>query len=156
LDPPSSPEERRELLVRFAREAEALASVDHPLVCRVVKFSVDEAFPYLVMPYYPQSLEGVLKKLGGRFDDHKEPVRLLEQVAEGLAALHRQNLVHRDVKPANILIDKMGRPVVSDVGLVKNLDATDSLTPSGAVLGTPAYVAPEQVNPELKDARGRV
>jgi hypothetical protein len=137
---------------RFAREARAAAAVRHENVVAV--HGVDEArgLPYLVMEYVPgRSLEQVL-------DDKRslplaEVVRIGLGAARGLAAAHAQGLVHRDVKPANVLLeDETGRVRITDFGLARAVDDV-SLTRSGVLTGTPRYMAPEQARGERLDHR---
>jgi serine/threonine protein kinase len=133
---------------RFAREAHAAAKLHHDNVVPV--YHVDEAkgMPFIEMPLLPgETLEDRLKR------QPRPPLALTVQVgrevAEGLAAAHAQGLIHRDVKPANIWLETMPRPGVVrarvlDFGLVRELESGEHLTESGAVLGTAAYMAPEQ------------
>ncbi|MEO6807968.1 MAG: serine/threonine-protein kinase, partial [Isosphaeraceae bacterium] len=137
---------------RFHREAKAAASVIHEHVVTI--HAVDEAngLPYLVMPYVPG------KSLQDRIDDTgplelKEILRIGMQAAAGLAAAHAQGLVHRDVKPANILLENgVERVKLTDFGLARAADDA-SLTQSGMLAGTPQYMAPEQARGETVDHR---
>jgi hypothetical protein len=128
-------EVRESLLRRFLQEASAAASVPHHAhVCPVYDHGESDGQPYLVMA----RLKG-----RGRFEDVREAVRLVRQSAEGLAALHAAGVIHRDLKPGNILLDHDGRPLLSDFGLAR-LAGGSGLTGPGAILGTPEYMAPEQ------------
>jgi serine/threonine protein kinase len=137
---------------RFQREARAAAAVQHDHVVAV--YAVDEAdgLPYLVMEYVQGvSLEQRLERTGPLEVD--EIVRIGMQTAAGLAAAHAQGLIHRDVKPANILLEHgVERVKLSDFGLARAIDDA-SLTQSGVIAGTPLYMAPEQARGLALDHR---
>ncbi len=137
---------------RFAREARAAAAVVHDHIVAI--HAVDNAgrLPYLVMPFVAgQSLQERLDRTGSL--ELKELLRIGMQVAQGLAAAHAQGLVHRDVKPANILLENgVERVKITDFGLARTVDDA-SLTHSGFVAGTPQYMAPEQARGESVDHR---
>ena len=138
---------------RFLREARAAAAVVHEHVVAV--FAVVEAagLPFLVMEYVPG------RSLQDRLDKHgplsvTEVLRIGMQTAAGLAAAHAQGLVHRDVKPANILLEEgLERVRLTDFGLARAA-ADAAVTQSGVVAGTPHYMAPEQASGETTDHRG--
>jgi serine/threonine protein kinase len=138
--------------IRFAREARAAAAVSHEHVVAI--HGVDEAngLPYMVMEYVAGiSLQERLDRNGPL--ELKEILRIGFQTASGLAAAHAQGLVHRDVKPANILLENgMERVKITDFGLARLADDA-SLTASGSVAGTPPYMAPEQARGEALDHR---
>ena len=127
---------------RFRAEAESAARLDHPQVLPVYEVGEFEGQPYFSM----KLVEG--QSLAGRLADGPLPPReaalLLAPVSRAIQFAHEQGVLHRDLKPSNILIDHEGRPYVADFGLAKRLDAGAGLTHSGAILGTPAYMAPEQ------------
>jgi serine/threonine-protein kinase len=137
---------------RFAREARAAAAVSHEHIVAI--HGVDEAngLPYLVMEYVSGiSLQERLDRDGPL--DIKDVLRIGAQTAAGLAAAHAQGLVHRDVKPANILLESgMERVKLTDFGLARALDDA-SETSSGGIAGTPQYMAPEQARGEAVDHR---
>jgi serine/threonine protein kinase/WD40 repeat protein len=138
--------------LRFLREARAAASVTHDHVVTI--HAVDEAngLPYLVMQYIPgKSLEDRIKRSGPL--ELREILRIGMQAASGLAAAHAQGLIHRDVKPANILLENgIERVKLTDFGLARAVDDA-SLTQSGVIAGTPQYMAPEQARGEAVDPR---
>jgi len=128
---------------RFAREARAAATIDHPHVCRVYDVGRVDGTPFLTMAY----VDG--RTLADEARAAPLPARraaeIVRDVARGMAEAHRLGVVHRDLKPGNILMGPAGRPVITDFGLARR-DADDlRLTASGTVLGTPLYMAPEQV-----------
>jgi eukaryotic-like serine/threonine-protein kinase len=137
---------------RFAREARAAAAVRDEHVIGIHAVRDDAPVPYLVMEFIDGcNLEALLRR-GGPLEV-KEVLRIGIQVAGGLAAAHRQGLVHRDVKPANILLENgVQRVKLTDFGLARAADDA-SLTQSGVIAGTPAYMSPEQANGEPVDAR---
>ncbi|MFZ5903233.1 MAG: protein kinase domain-containing protein [Chloroflexota bacterium] len=132
-------------LARFRREARALAKLSHPNILKIFDYGEFENRPYLVTEYI---LGGTLaKRLGGKPRPWWEAAQLLIRVARALEAAHAQGIVHRDVKPSNILLTDAGDPLLSDFGIAKLIqgeDATVDLTGTGAGIGTPEYMAPEQ------------
>jgi len=132
-----------EFLKRFQREAKALAQLDHPYILKVLDYGEQDGIPYLVMPFVTG---GTLKQRLGHPMPYQEAARLLAPIARALEYAHQQHIIHRDVKPANILITQPGAPILSDFGIAKILDTGDStqLTGTGVGIGTPDYMAPEQ------------
>jgi eukaryotic-like serine/threonine-protein kinase len=129
-------------LERFRREARTVARLNHPHVVTVIDAGEDDGHPFIVFEYVDgDTLKALIKRSG--------PLPVVEAVAyaieigRGLMAAHTERLVHRDVKPQNVLIDPDGRAKVTDFGISRSLDA-DGLTATGRVLGTTDYVAPEQ------------
>lgn len=131
------------LLERFKREGQALAKLTHPNIVTVLEYGEHEGAPYLVMPYFPG---GTLKSRAKKPIPYQDAVRLLIPIAQALAHAHEQGIIHRDVKPANILITSTGEPMLSDFGIAKLLEdqETRELTGTGVGIGTPEYMAPEQ------------
>ncbi|MBI9044764.1 MAG: extracellular solute-binding protein [Anaerolineaceae bacterium] len=138
-----APALHEKMLKRFEREAKALAKFLHPNIVPVIDFGDFEGTPFLVMAYLPG---GTLKRMTGKPMLTADAVRLLLPVARALHYAHQEKVVHRDVKPANILITKEGDPMLSDFGIAKILSMDDStvLTQTGVGIGTPEYMAPEQ------------
>lgn len=130
-------------LKRFEREAKALARLTHPNIVKVTDYGEHEGKPYLVMEYLPG---GTLKERLGQPMPWQEAVRMLIPIAEALDFAHSQNMIHRDVKPSNILLTQRGQPMLTDFGIAKILDLeeTQDLTGTGMGIGTPEYMAPEQ------------
>ncbi len=131
-------------LKRFEREAKALAKLNHPNIVKVIDYGEYGGKPYLVMPYLPG---GTLKS---RIKNGALPwpaaVALIIPIARALEYAHRLHVIHRDVKPSNILLTGGGHPMLSDFGIAKVLDTaeTSELTGTGIGLGTPEYMSPEQ------------
>jgi eukaryotic-like serine/threonine-protein kinase len=137
---------------RFAREARAAAAVVHEHVVSIHNVETDGEVPFLVMQYVPgESLQSRLDREGPL--DLCEILRIGMQTASGLAAAHAQGLVHRDVKPSNVLLEKgVERSLLTDFGLARASDDA-SLTCTGHHLGTPQYMSPEQARGDAVDAR---
>ncbi|MAC52787.1 MAG: hypothetical protein CME31_09610 [Gimesia sp.] len=136
---------------RFIREAQAAAAVSHPHIVTI--HAVDEdKLPYLVMEYVVgQSLQEKLDKVGSL--KVTEILRIGSQIAEGLAAAHKQGLIHRDIKPANILLENgVERVKITDFGLARAVDDV-TITRTGEVSGTPQYMSPEQATGDRIDQR---
>ncbi|UCF61218.1 MAG: protein kinase [Anaerolineaceae bacterium] len=132
-----------EFLKRFDREAKALAKMSHPNIVRVLDYGEHDGLPFLVMEYTPG---GTLKeKLGDAMPWH-QAVHMQLPIARALMYAHEQKIIHRDVKPSNIIFSELGEPMLSDFGLAKVLEAekTWDLTGTGVGIGTPEYMAPEQ------------
>ena len=139
---------------RFLAEARAMASVQHPGVVAIHDFHGDEAGAYLVMEFVNgEPLSRVLARV--RRLSPRDTMDLVGQVARALQAVHDRGIVHRDVKPANLLIRADGTVVVADFGIALGTAHT-ALTSSGAILGTPAYLAPEQVLGQAASPRSDV
>ena len=132
-----------DLVARFHREARILAGLRHPNVVTVFDAGVDQDVPYVVMELLAgPSLDELLAMRGPL------PAGLAlgyaEQAAAGLAAAHDAGVVHRDIKPGNLVLDSDGTLKVVDFGIASLASASMSLTASGVMLGTPAYLSPEQ------------
>ncbi len=137
--PHATPQE----LSRFRLEAEAVAGLSHPNVVQVHDVGELEGRPFFTMEH----VEGgsLAQRLGGRPLPASEAAALVATLASAVRAAHASGIVHRDLKPANVLLTASGTPKVTDFGLARRLRAASTLTASGARLGTPSYMAPEQV-----------
>jgi serine/threonine protein kinase/tetratricopeptide (TPR) repeat protein len=135
--------ESRETLARFRREAEAASSLDHPNILPIYEVGeTEEGIPYFSMKY---AAGGSLAEIGPALrGDPRQIVRLLAKVTRAVERAHGQGILHRDLKPGNILLDARGEPLVSDFGLAKWLDTSTDLTRTLTIFGTPGYIAPEQ------------
>lgn len=131
-----------EQIRRFQQEARTAAQIRHPHIISVFDYGQEEGHHYFAMDYVAgQSLQSLLET--GPLPIERA-VQLVATVARAVDHLHQHGIIHRDLKPSNVLLDERGQPYVSDFGLAKWLQATDSRTLSGTVLGTPSYMAPEQ------------
>jgi hypothetical protein len=126
-------------VARFRAEAEAAANLDHPHIVPIYEVGEHDGQQYYAMRY----VEGTSLARRPRSDGRSE-ARLMAAVTAAVHHAHRCGILHRDLKPSNILVDPAGTPLVADFGLAKRVDADRSLTESGAVVGTPRYMAPEQ------------
>ena len=129
-------------LERFRREARAVAQLSHPHIVGVIDAGEDEGRPYIVFEYVDgETLKDRIRRMGRM--PITEAVAYAIEIARALGAAHARNIVHRDVKPQNVLIDEEGRAKVTDFGIARTLDE-HGLTADGRVLGTTDYVSPEQ------------
>ena len=142
--------ESHEVLERFRREAEAAASLDHPNILPIYEVSQGEdGLPFFSMKFAAGgSLKNVLPEFRA---DPWRCVQLMAKVARATEHAHSQGILHRDLKPGNILLDSRGEPLVSDFGLAKWLERNGDLTKSLTTFGTPGYIAPEQAGSGAND-----
>jgi serine/threonine-protein kinase len=145
--------------IRFMREARAASSIDHPNICTVYEINEDEDTLFFVM----QHVEGkTLKKfIGGRPLQLDQTLEFSLQLADALAEAHRRNVIHRDIKASNIMINERGQTKILDFGLAKFRGQTESdrgndLTQAGTPFGTASYMSPEQARGEPSDARSDI
>src|SRR5262249_30685077 len=131
------------LLKRFEQEFRAASRLDHPNIVRALDYGDGGSQPYLVMEFVEGESLGQKLEREGRMPE-ADAIRIVAQVAQGLHRAHKQNLVHRDVKPDNILIQPDGIAKLADLGLVKETETDLNLTKTGRGLGTPHFMAPEQ------------
>lgn len=129
-------------LTRFQSEAEAAARLDHPGIVSIFEVGECSGHPFYSMRF----IEGTTlsKMLASGPMAPREAASILARVAEAVDAAHRRGVLHRDLKPSNILIDAAGSPLVSDFGLAKRIEEDRDVTHTGAILGTPCYMSPEQ------------
>jgi serine/threonine protein kinase len=134
----------RETLMRFRREAQAAANLDHPNVLPIYEVSESEGLPFFSMKFAGGG--SLLEAAPMLRRDPRRAVALMAKVARAVQYAHAQGILHRDLKPGNILLDGGGEPLVSDFGLAKWLQPNSDLTRTPSIFGTPGYIAPEQVN----------
>jgi formylglycine-generating enzyme required for sulfatase activity/serine/threonine protein kinase len=140
------------ILARFEREAKSLARLSHNSIVRVYDYGEHDGAPYLVLEFCGG---GDLKqRLTGQPMDWREAIGLILPVARALRYSHQQGVIHRDVKPSNIMFNTSGEPMLSDFGIAKMLETDDAatLTGTGVGIGTPGYMAPEQWTGETSPA----
>lgn len=147
--------ERRQMQDRLEREAQSAGRLSHPSIVTIYQIGYEELRPgetvaFIAMEYVPGwTLAAVLQKT--RVTNHALALKLLRQAAEGLDYAHSQGVIHRDVKPANLLITADGRLKIADFGLAKLLSHTVTMT--GTLMGSPFYMSPEQVRADRVDGR---
>jgi tRNA A-37 threonylcarbamoyl transferase component Bud32 len=146
--------EQADQLERFRQEARAVAKLSHPNVVAVIDAGEDGGHPYIVFEYVEgETLKQRINRVGAL--DAQEALAYAIEVARGLTVAHARNMVHRDIKPQNVLIDSEGRAKLTDFGISRQLEQ-DGMTATGRVLGTTDYVAPEQAMGHPVDQRSDV
>ena len=139
--------------IRFQREAKTIAKLEHPAIVPVYDVGESDGLPYFVMRYMDGgSLDDIMD--GGSLS-LKETARIISVIAPALDEAHRQGIIHRDLKPGNILFDHARQPYLSDFGIAKTSDAQTNVTGS-AIIGTPAYMSPEQAQGLEIDGRSDI
>jgi tetratricopeptide (TPR) repeat protein len=135
-----------EQIRRFRREAESVAQLRHVNIVRLYEVGVIQGLHYFTMDFIEgESLEDILNR---RPPGLERSLEIVAEVAEAIAYAHRKGIIHRDLKPANILLDRHKRPKITDFGLAKDLESQTKLTLTGAIVGTPYYMSPEQARGE--------
>ena len=136
-------------LDRFHRESSLTASIDHPNIVRIFDDGQDGDQHYITMEFLPENLLRLIER--GNLPVNRAAY-LAAGIADGLGAVHELGIVHRDVKPQNVLITDVGVPKITDFGIARD-ESMATLTPEGAMMGTPHYMAPEQAEGKQADAR---
>jgi len=137
--------------LRFEREAKIIASLEHPSIVPVYDVGEDDGQPYFVMRY--MSGGSLSERIKAKVMTVEEAVKILGQLAPGMDEAHSKGIVHRDLKPSNILFDGKGVPYISDFGIAKLSQAQSGNMTGSAIIGTPAYMAPEQAQGTGVDGR---
>lgn len=143
-----------QFVARFQREAKLLAQLQHPHILPVLDYGHAEGYAYIVMPFVQ----------GGTLTDwlQGQPLPLhkvrqvISQIGDALHYAHTRGLIHRDVKPSNILVDESGNCLLTDFGLARMVETSVNLTATGTIIGTPAYMSPEQCSGQSIDARSDI
>jgi WD40 repeat protein len=133
-------------VLRFQSEALLVASLQHPHIVTIHEADVIEGQPFIAMEFVGHRS---LAAFAGRPAEPTEAARLCLEVCEAIAHAHSRAVIHRDLKPSNVLLDAVGHAKVVDFGLARRTDSTQDLTLTGQILGTPAFMAPEQADPSL-------
>ncbi len=140
---------------RFRREARSVAQLSHPNIVTVIDRGEQDDRQYIVFEYIAgENLKSLVEREGPLPED--EAVRLTLQIARALGFAHEHGLVHRDVKPQNVLLNGDGRAKVTDFGIARSLDVKGGLTQTGTVMGTSDYIAPEQARGSRVDAQSDI
>ena len=146
--------EQEDQLQRFRQEARAVAKLSHPNVVAVIDAGEDGGHPYIVFEYVEgETLKQRINRVGAL--EPQEALAYAIEIARGLTVAHNRRMVHRDIKPQNVLIDAEGRAKLTDFGISRQLEQ-DGMTATGRVLGTTDYVAPEQAMGHAVDQRSDI
>jgi formylglycine-generating enzyme required for sulfatase activity len=137
-------------LARFRIEAEAVARLQHPNIVQIHEVGEADGHPYCALELVEGS--NLARKIEGKPLPAREAAKLVEQLARAMQLAHSRNVVHRDLKPGNILLATDGTPKITDFGLARQLDSDSGETQAGAVIGTPSFMAPEQASGRAHEA----
>lgn len=140
--------------LRFQREAKIIASLEHASIVPVYDVGADEDLPYFVMRYMTGG--SLSERIKAGVLSVEEATRIIERVGPGLDEAHAKGIVHRDIKPSNILFDSKGTPYISDFGIAKLSQAQAGSVTGSGIIGTPAYMAPEQAQGDSIDGRADI
>lgn len=147
--------EDTDFIKRFHREAQAAAQLNHPSIVQIYSIGQEEDIHYFAMEYVKgRTLADITKEKGTL--PPVEATAVTRQVAEALGEAHKAGLVHRDIKPGNIMLDDTGRAKVADFGIAYVTEAKTKLTQSGSIIGTPEYLSPEQCEGKTVDGRSDI
>src|SRR5262249_19128079 len=138
-----------EPLKRFHTEAEAVARLVHPNIVHIYEVGEQDGLPYFSLEFVDEG--SLAKKLAGRPQPARDAAELVETLARAMHHAHQHGIMHRDLKPANVLLTSQGVPKITDFGLAKRLETDSSQTRSGALVGTPSYMAPEQARGNVRE-----
>jgi len=147
--------EDTDFIKRFHREAQSAAQLNHPNIVHIFAIGEEEGFHYFAMEYLKGKTLSVIKKEEGVLPSGRS-ISIIKQVAAALGEAHKAGLVHRDVKPCNIMIDDAGIAKVTDFGIAFVTDAKTKLTQDGSIIGTPEYLSPEQCEGKTVDGRSDI
>src|SRR5262249_25418402 len=134
---------------RFRREAEAVARCQHPNIGNIHGIGEQAGHPYFSLEYDDSG--SLARKIAGPPRPPREAAQLTEPSGRSGHAAHQRGIVHRDLKPANVLLTAAGVPKIADFGLAKHLSSDAAQTSTGAIIGTPSYMAPEQAGGRIKE-----
>jgi len=140
--------------LRFEREAKIIAQLEHPSIVPVYDVGDEGGQPYFVMRYMNGG--SLSERIKNKIMSVQDAARILGQIAPGLDEAHAKGIVHRDLKPSNILFDSKGTPYISDFGIAKLSQSQASSVTGSGIIGTPAYMAPEQASGEGVDGRSDI
>jgi tetratricopeptide (TPR) repeat protein len=145
----AGPQAGEQHLARFRSEAELVARLAHPNIVQIYEVGDHNRLPYLALEFVGGG--GLDRRLAGTPLEPRAAAGLLEPLAQATHFAHTKGVIHRDLKPANVLLAEDGAPKITDFGLAKQLDGDRGATQSGAIVGTPSYMAPEQASGKVKE-----
>jgi hypothetical protein len=151
--PPDLARQQPDFAARFTREAHAVAQLQHPHILSIYDFGQEEGLSYIVMQYVEA---GTLQQRMLQPMDLKAIPKIIEQMADALDYAHQRGIIHRDIKPTNVLMEDGRLPLLADFGIAKMVGGDTGLTAAGVGIGTPAYMSPEQGRGQPVDARSDV
>jgi hypothetical protein len=151
--PPDLARQQPDFAARFAREAHAVAQLQHPHILSIYDFGRESDLSYIVMQFVEA---GTLQQRMRQPMDMEAIAKIVEQLADALDYAHRRGVIHRDIKPTNVLMEEGRWPLLADFGIAKMLGGDTGLTATGIGIGTPAYMSPEQGRGQPVDARSDV
>ncbi len=151
--PPDLARQQPDFAARFAREAHAVAQLQHPHILSIYDFGQEDGLSYIVMQYVEA---GTLQQRMQQPMDLEAIAKIIEQLADALDYAHRRGVIHRDIKPTNVLMEDGRWPLLADFGIAKMLGGDTGLTAAGVGIGTPAYMSPEQGRGQPVSARSDV
>src|SRR5262249_46878997 len=136
---------------RFAHEAEVIAKLEHIHILPIYAYGISNEMAYLAMRWLKGGTLSQTMRQGKLTLEHAADI--FTQVAKGLAYAHSQGVIHRDLKPSNIMLDDTGNAYLTDFGLAKLVESSGEITKTGNIVGTPAYMSPEQLRGDTLDYR---
>jgi len=148
--------QQEEFKQRFAREAEVIAKLEHIHILPIYAYGINDEIAYLAMRWLRGGSLSELLKRGSAPLPLERTANIFHQVAQGLAFAHSKGIIHRDLKPSNIMMDDAGNAYLTDFGLAKLTEQSGEITRSGTIVGTPAYMSPEQLRGEPLDHRSDI
>lgn len=155
LDPNLTQEEREEYKKRFLREAQAAGALSHPNIVTIYDVGEAKGEPFIAQEYAEgETMKDLLKQK--KKLSPEETTSIFSQICSAVSYAHKKGIVHRDLKPANIMVSKDGKAKILDFGIARITTTTATITQTGTVMGTPAYMSPEQVRGERVDHRSDI
>lgn len=143
-----------EFLGRFDQEAKMLAQLQHPHILPVFDYGKANDYTYIVMPLLTNG--SLSDRLHGQSLPFTETIKIISQIGDALDYAHSRGVIHRDIKPSNVLLDERNNCLLSDFGIARMYEATSRFTATGGIIGTPAYMSPEQGRGEKIDQRSDI
>ena len=141
----------KEIIARFKNELKLARKIAHKHVCKMYDLNEEGDTAYITMEYVPgEDLKSYIKKQESLTE--KEAISIAQQICEGIAGAHEIGVIHRDLKPQNIMIDDTGNAKIMDFGIARSVEAA-GVTGTGVMIGTPEYISPEQADGEEADQR---